>query len=187
MKIIISHLAPPPAMAKAESFFIRAKVQSDSTNYAQTEIDLGSFVNLGLKKSTLLRIHQIEHQYRDSVDPGKAAFDQAANTGATFVWQLTTQSQTSVVTMDDKSVIASGSLVCQNNTATAGNLSLMTDVTDMAPQEFTQGYLVGVDSIFLGFDASVAPSNAVDCCIVLECTLESATEASAVALALSQQ
>ena len=176
-------------MAKSDSFFIRAKVQTNGTTFAQQEIDLGSFVNLGVSKSTLLRIHRIDHQWRDSVDPGQAAFDQAANAQACYVWQLTTQSQTALVTMDDKSVVASGSLICGNSTSTAGNLDLLTDVTDVAPQEFNnpQGYLVGVDSMFLGVDCSIAPSNEIDCCIIMECTLETATQASATALALSQQ
>ena len=103
------------------------------------------------------------------------------------MWQLTTQSQTALVTMDDKSVVASGSLICGNSTGTAGDLDLLTDVTDVAPQEFTKGYLVGVDSMFLGVDCSIAPSNEIDCCIIMECTLEPATQASATALALSQQ
>ena len=174
-------------MAKSDSFFIRAKVQTDGTNFAQTEIDLGSFVNLGVSKSTLLRVHRIDHQWRDSVDPGQAAFDQAANAQACYVWQLTTQSQTALVTMDDKSVVASGSLICGNSTGTAGDLDLLTDVTDVSPQDFRNGYLVGVDSMFLGVDCSIAPSNAIDCCIIIECTLETATQASATALALSQQ
>ena len=175
------------AMAKGEPFYIRAKVQTNGTTFAQQEIDLGSFVNLGVSKSTLLRIHRIDHQWRDSVDPGQAAFDQAANAQACYGWQLTTQSQTGLVTMDDKSVVASGSLICGNSTSTAGDLDLLTDVTDVAPQEFTKGYLVGVDSMFLGVDCSIAPSNEIDCCIIMECTLETATQASATALALSQQ
>jgi len=174
-------------MAKSDSFFIRAKVQTDGTNYAQAEIDLGSFVNLGVSKSTLLRVHRIDHQWRDSVDPGQAAFDQDANAQATYVWQLTTQTQGAVVTMDDKSVVASGSLICGNSTTVAGNLTLLTDVTDLSPAEFQNGYLVGVDSMFLGVDCSIAPSNAIDCCIIMECTLETATQANSVALALSQQ
>ena len=174
-------------MAKGEPFYIRAKVQTNGTTFAQQEIDLGSFVNLGVSKSTLLRVHRIDHQWRDSVDPGQAAFDQAANAQACYVWQLTTQSQTALVTMDDKSVVASGSLICGNSTSTAGDLDLLTDVTDVSPQDFRNGYLVGVDSMFLGVDCSIAPSNAIDCCIVMECTLETATQASATALALSQQ
>ncbi len=175
-------------MAKSDSFYIRAKVTTNGTTYAQTEIDLGSFVNLGVKNSTLLRIHRIDHQWRDNVDPGQAVFDQAATTQAAYVWQLTTQSQDALVTMDDKSVVASGSLICGNSTSTNGNLDLLTDVTDVAPQDFEKGYLVGVDSMFLGVDCSIDPgSQQIDCCIIMECTLENATQASATALALSQQ
>ena len=174
-------------MAKGETFFIRAKVTTNGTTYNDNEIDLGSFVNLGVAKSTLLRIHRIDHQWRDSVDPGQAAFDQAANAQACYVWQLTTQKQTALVTMDDKSVVASGSLICGNSTSTAGDLDLLTDVTDVAPQEFTKGYLVGVDSMFLGVDCSIAPSNEIDCCIIMEVSLEQATQSNATALALSQQ
>ena len=54
-------------MAKSDSFFIRAESIVDVTPaFAQTEIDLGSFVNLGVSKSTLLRIHNIQVQYYDS-------------------------------------------------------------------------------------------------------------------------
>ena len=64
----------------------------------------------------------------------------------------------------------------------------VTDRLDIAPQQWTNGYLVGVDSMFLGVDGSgTAVSGNVDIAIVLECTLESATQASATALALSQQ
>ena len=56
-------------MAKSDSFFIRAKVTSSGVNYVQSEIDLGSFVNLGVSKSTLLRIHNVEPQYLDNSDP----------------------------------------------------------------------------------------------------------------------
>ncbi len=58
-------------MAKSDSFFIRA--QSDAASggaYAQAEIDLGSFVNLGVKSSTLLRIHNVAVQYADGTIAG---------------------------------------------------------------------------------------------------------------------
>ena len=59
---------------------------------------------------------------------------------------------------------------------------------DVAPQMFTNGYLVGVDSLFLGVDQSTAlTSGNLKVAYVLECTLESATQANSVALALSQQ
>lgn len=175
-------------MAKSDTFFIRAKVTTNGITYAETEIDLGAFVNLGVSKSTIMRIHSVEHQWADSTSwPGQAGYDQDANAGACYAWQLTTQTQSALVYLDDKSVVASGQLIMENNTATNGNLDLLTDVVDVAPQKFKGGYLVGVDSLFLGVDCSVAPSNAMNCCVILEVSLETATQASATALALSQQ
>jgi len=58
---------------------------------------------------------------------------------------------------------------------------------DVAPQDFTNGYLIGTDSLFLGVDQSGTTGNDVRIAYVMECTLESATQANSVALALSQQ
>ena len=59
---------------------------------------------------------------------------------------------------------------------------------DVAPQMFTNGYLVGVDSLFLGVQQSTTlTSGNLKVAYVMECTLESATQANSVALALSQQ
>jgi hypothetical protein len=56
----------------------------------------------------------------------------------------------------------------------------------MAPQEWTGGYLVAVESIFLGVNQ--AAIDIVDeVTIVLECTVETMTAAASMALALSQQ
>ena len=59
---------------------------------------------------------------------------------------------------------------------------------DINPQEWRNGYLVAVDSMFLGAEigGTVASGDAV-VSVVLECTLETATQASSTALALSQQ
>ena len=59
---------------------------------------------------------------------------------------------------------------------------------DVAPQHWKNGYLVGVDSLFLGIDANgTATSGNIIVSVVMECTLETATQATATALALSQQ
>ena len=84
-------------MAKSDSFFIRAQVEyDDAGTFNQSEIDLGSFVNLGISKSTLLRINRIQPQYFDSevvFIPRATGVNKMAN----VAWQLTTQSQTAVV------------------------------------------------------------------------------------------
>jgi hypothetical protein len=181
-------------MAKSDSFFIRAIVESNGTTYAQNEIDLGSFVNLGVSKSTLLRIHNISCQISD-VD-GVADSISAAS-ACKIAHQLTTQNQilSGLVTANNKSLICSGSMQLYNaQTAEDGSAAadfstgFATHDFDVAPQQFTQGYLVGVDALFIGVDQSaVLTSGNVKVCYVMECTLEAATQANSVALALSQQ
>ncbi|GAH64819.1 unnamed protein product, partial [marine sediment metagenome] len=61
-------------MAKSDAFFIRAKLTQTGQAFVDTEIDLGSFVNLGISKSTVLRIHAIEVQIQDDDEPMKGPF-----------------------------------------------------------------------------------------------------------------
>ena len=179
-------------MAKSDSFFIRASVTSSGATFQQSEIDLGSFVNLGVTKSTLLRIHNISVQYAHATAPSTQISD---GTGNKIGFQLTTQSQTDLVYADDKSLVASGALalgagyIAPDGSATAdfATNNWQQDL-DIGPQQWTNGYLVGVDSMFMGVDLYGAlDSGEVKVCIVLECTLETANQASATALALSQQ
>jgi len=179
-------------MAKSDSFFIRAIVESNGSTYVQNEIDLGSFVNLGVSKSTLLRIHNISCQITDA----DAVVDSISGASALKIGhQLTTQSQTALVTANNKSLVCSGSMqtyvgyVAPDGSATADFATqFATHDFDVAPQQFTQGYLVGVDSLFLSVDQNgTFTSGNVKVAYILECTLEAATQANSVALALSQQ
>jgi len=178
-------------MAKSDSFFIRGQVLANGTTYTQTEIDLGSYVNLGVSKSTLLRIHNISVQ----MAAGAAAVDNISASSAVRIGhQLTTQSQTALIYADDKSVVATGAMqlyngqVAEDGSASADFATgFATHDFDVAPQDFTNGYLIGTDSLFLGVDQSGTTGNDVRIAYVMECTLESATQANSVALALSQQ
>jgi len=179
-------------MAKSDSFFIRAQVilSADVTN--QTEIDLGSFVNLGISKSTLLRIHNIQVQYLDNSENSDPIYDDTGTPGAIVRWQLTTVSTAQLVGADDKSYVSGGafSQASASTSAAAPGLLIQNPVEthDMNLHEWTNGYLVGVDAMFLRGDSSVTwTSGPIEINIVLECTLENATQANSVALALSQQ
>ena len=186
-----------PHMAKSDSFYIRAQTDAASGGaYAQTEIDLGSFVNLGVKSSTLLRVHNIAVQYCDGTIAGGISPELPMHTttagGGKVAFQLTTQSQTSMVSAVDKSLVASGNIQFYGDPAGASGdnahgISATHDL-DVGPQMWRNGYLVGVDSMFLGAEAggTVSSGDSV-VSIVLECTLETATQATATALALSQQ
>ena len=97
-------------MAKSDAFFIRGKVTTSGTDYQEATVDLGSFVNLGVSKSTLLRIHRVDVQYMDNDNNMTPIFYDGAISGNQCKWQLTTQSQSGIVDMTDKSLCASGSL-----------------------------------------------------------------------------
>lgn len=173
-------------MAKSDSFFIRAKVTQPAgeTTIKTQEIDLGSYVNLGVSKSTLLRVHNIEWQISDSSDPmsGPSKSGAILNVGS----QIVTQQQTDLVGLDDKSLVASWRYQCAR-TSTAGNL-FISDTPDVGPQSWKNGYLIGVDSLFLQLRSdNTVDAGDYDVTCVMECTLENATQANSVALALSQQ
>ena len=60
-------------------------------------------------------------------------------------------------------------------------------ILDIAPQHLQNGYLVGVDTLFFYGAADDAWDEAPYLNVLIECSLESATQSNAVALALSQQ
>jgi len=174
-------------MAKSDSFFIRARATTSGADYIASEIDLGSFVNLGVKSSTLLRIHNISIQYADDSGPEHPIYAQTA-TPAVVSWQLTTQSQSAMQYADDKSLVSSGRLECFGDPTSTAHALVNMDTVDLNPQTWKNGYLIGVDSLFFAVDnVGTTASGEVSVSIVMECTLETATQASATALALSQQ
>lgn len=173
------------SMAKSDSFFIRHTTNIGNTaTFAQSSIDLGAYVD-ALGKS-VLRIHNIAVTMSDSTgttsevtSTGSAPFN-----GAAAQFQLTTQTQTDTVLPSNKSVISSGRIVATGN----GNVpSGVWESFDNLPQLWTNGYLVAVDTIYLGGEASANFDGSVYCSIVMECTVETMTQAGAMALALSQQ
>lgn len=163
-----------------DSFFIRASVTSAGGNYAQTEIDLGAYVD-ALGKS-VLRIHSIAVQTM----PGLGTdWSIPGNTQANLSWQLTTQTQAALVAANDRSVVSTGRLDIANDAAGAGYTFLSND-SDILPQEWTNGYLIAVESLYLGADADAQIASG-DVVIVMECTVETLSQQAAMALALSQQ
>ena len=172
-------------MAKKESFFIRHSLLVDNTgSFVQDPVDLGAFVDaLG---GSILRVHNIAVSMSDSA--GNAAQIIAGSDSAAIQFQLTTQTQSDTVTAADKSVIASGIVYGQNSFST-DEFPLLSHDMDVLPQLWTNGYLVAVETIYLGGEASSGWVAAEDMTIsiVMECTVEKATRESGIALALSQQ
>jgi len=170
-----------------DSFFIRAtKDLGNTRTFHQKSIDIGAFVDA--MNETILRIHNISVIYSDNV--GTTTTLNGINEAAATQWQLTTQSQTAIVLGEDKSLIASGRIVA-SSTGSPGGPPYVPSITnedfDVAPQHWTNGYLVGVEALYLGGEASTGWAGDQYVSIILECTVEKLTKGAAMALALSQQ
>ena len=164
-------------MAKSDSFFVRASTSFNGTTYVQSSIDLGAYVD-ALGKS-VLRVHNVSVMYGDSgVD---TIVIPAGQHRAGF--QITTQSQTAMIGATDKSLVSAGSLYATDDAQ--GN-AFLSQSLDVAPQHFSNGYLIGVEQIYLGIDQTV-DLGLTEVGIVLECTVETLSQSAAMALALSQQ
>lgn len=173
-------------MAKTDHFYVRAQVTQPTAAFAETEIDLGSFVD-ALGKS-VLRIHSISIHFNSITNPARPTQLNAIANNEIF-WQLTTQTQTGPQNLNNKSVISTGitNFACVN----ANGLTNVDEVGDRVDQTWTDGYLVAVEQIFLGMDGGQAATwsiaNDMETTIVLDCTVETLSEKAAMALALSQQ
>ena len=167
-------------MAKSDSFFIRASVTGNGTTYAETSVDLGAFVD-ALGKS-VLRIHNIQARI---VDDDQYSMPSKDNTNYFAGFQLTTQTQTGIVSFAERSLIAAGTLAVGEAN---GSITAITETNDLMPQDFENGYLVAVDTIFLGIDQRIASDlGEVEAQVIMECTVETLSQSAAMALALSQQ
>tara|TARA_Y100000361_G_C11151126_1_gene341133 strand:- start:1099 stop:1614 length:516 start_codon:yes stop_codon:yes gene_type:complete len=171
-------------MAKTDSFFIRKSITLTGATYVENEIDLGAYVD-ALGKA-VLRIHNIAVQYSDTAG---GTPDLASQTNAAADFQLTTQTQADmVVAGDNKSVVSSGRIVAYNEDGSTGVPTYVSHDLDIAPQQWTQGYLIGVEQMYIGGRRTAAGWNEdVVVSLVMECTSESLSKEAAMALALSQQ
>ena len=176
-------------MAKKESFFIRGTVTPDDLGtFVQTTIDLSSYVS-ALGKS-ILKIVSIEGEWAQSptgaIPNGAPYMDATAASEA--CWQLTTQSNTGLVGLDDRTTIAKGMLWARNPDA-ASNPPAQSYQDSHLPQHYADGFLVAVEDIYLGALGGTdwASTSNLTFNIVLECEVMTMTQSAAMALSLSQQ
>lgn len=169
----------------ADSFFIRKTVNIQNTNaFFEDSIDLGAYVDA--LSSSVLTIHRVDVAFTDNT--GRSLSMAAADTASVAQFQLTTQSQADNVLLSDKSVIASGKIEAYTPSIATSPLAAVSSTSfDLAPQEFTNGYVVATENIYLGGSASTNFAGNVYCSVLLECTVTKMTQSKAMSLALSQQ
>lgn len=169
--------------SQTSTFFIRATKDVGNTNtYHEKSIDLGAYVN-ALDKS-ILKIKSVEVAYTDNTGRSNIV---TANTNGIAQYQLCTQSQDDIVLPSDRSVISSGRINAVNPHAGAQAGGIISHDLDVGPHQWADGFLVGVDTIFLGGSANTDFVGDVYVSIILECEVVTMTQSRAMALALSQQ
>ena len=170
---------------KSDSFFLRQTVNLDNAanpnTFNEIALDLGAYVD-ALGKS-VLRIHNIAVSFTDSGGKGLMV---TTGDAAAAQYQLTTQTQNDIVLSSNRSIVSSGKVYGVNLTNDTDFPQVSHDM-DVLPQMWTNGYLIAVDTMYLGGQASSAWTEDVYASITLECTVETMSEAAAMALALSQQ
>lgn len=174
-------------MAASDRFYLRGRIDCPNDNtFAQTTIDLGAYVD-ALGKS-ILKVHKLEIQYSDSNGATPDLTGSANGSAAAAQFQLTTQSQSGLLSLDDRAVVSNGYMSAWTNEV-AGNVVpfASSQAINVGPESWEDGYLIAVDSMFFGGSASANWAENVHISFVIECSVTSLTQAKAVALALSQQ
>ena len=183
-------------MPKMTTFFIRDTVRAlNNEARVVTEIDLGAFTNLGTTKPQLLRIHSIQIQYADD-NGGVPNVKEADDTlpgmanSAFAVASLTTKptllaSPYMPMLHEDETVFTSA--IVSTNSNDVADQGITSSATDLAPQHLVNGYLIGVDRLYLYGRADDNWSEEVNINICMECSVEGIDREDAVSLALSQQ
>jgi BRCT domain type II-containing protein len=107
----------------------------------------------------------------------------ASNDNFTSSFELGTQSSlTTYLTPADKSIISTGATTGASDSS--GSNTFLSQALDVAPQDWTNGYLVGVDQLYLRSSGQNAQGTIF---IIMECTVETMSQSAAMGLALSQQ
>ena len=182
--MFIDQVWPRSIMAK-NTFLIRASVtlSHSSATFNQTEIDLGSYTNLGSSKPEVLRIHSA-HTYFQSSD-GQMP-DMGANKAGTINYQVATSSQTALLSASDDAFLLGGIAGVRNGDGAVNPPTDSFSETFM-PQQLLAGQVVAVPSLFLGGNIGSEFTEDGIITVILECTTEPMSKANAVALAISQQ
>jgi len=175
------------------TFFLRSQVIAPATQArAVEEIDLGAYVNLGSTKPQVLRIHSIQVQFTD--DEGLVPVVDAATTtadgkSAFAVAALTTKemqlASPNMPFLSYDETVYSAAIV-STNLNDDKDQGITSSATDLAPQHLQNGYLVGVDTLYLYGIADDAWDESIYISICMECSVEPATRENAINLALSQ-
>lgn len=180
-------------MAKS-TFFLRSQVSTPNDQGRRLEeIDLGAFVNLGSTKPQVLRIHSIQVQFCDTEglvpivkQANTTGEDQTAFASVSLTTKPSPLASPNMPMLNDDETVFTASITSTNGRSSAAEQGITSSATDLAPQHLVNGYLVGVDTLYLYGIADDDWDEDLVINICMECSIEPVSKENAVNLALSQ-
>lgn len=173
-------------MAKSDPFLIRQKINlghSDATT--QQEIDLGAYTNLGSSKPEVLKLLHAQVYIQDD---SKDFPDIVANANASVSYQVTTSSNGAAQVFADDDSFLFGGIASYRNSDSSGERPPDSGVEELVmPQDFKDGQIVAVPSLFLTGNADANWGDDVHLTVIMQCITMPMDKGSAVSLAVSQQ
>ena len=146
-------------MARKDTFFLRTKITTDSTNYVSDNIDISAYTDPA-RGRVLVIDRAIITFGTDGNGPINAA-DVASGAGTKAVGaQACTEKQTAFVEMSDNSLFMRSNLYA--STVTGPNLSLLAQTDSLNPAEFVGGFICPTDAIHCGIDSTTAWAGELD-------------------------
>ena len=142
-------------MAKADTFFLRTTIDTDSTNYVSSDIDISAYTDPARGRVLVVDRSWLTYM-SDGNGPIRAA-DVGVDVMRSVGVQTTTETQTSLVDANDNSLLLQGSLyVTTDNVSGTNNIIMYEEVTSMNPFETMNGFIVPTDKIHCALDVSTA-------------------------------
>jgi len=139
-------------MGKNDTFFLRKTIDTDSTNYVTSTVDISAYTDPARGRVMIVDRAWVTYM-SDGNGPIKAA-DIGTDVTRTVGIQVTSESKSALVDASDNSLMLQGAMYATTNTG--GEITMYEEVTSMNPLETTAGFIIPTDGIFCALDVSTA-------------------------------
>jgi len=171
----------------SSTFFLRQYVTTDGTNFAQTTIDISSFVDV--LNGHVLKVKRGWSEWTsDDAKPisGTDVRASGAAQGASASGQVTTESRTGILSLTNTNLLMKNQIYAHVDST--ANIDFLTEDEGLNPMDFEDGYLVATEGIFFGVDTSDVDTWAANISfnVILECEIVKLSLSDAQAVLVSQ-
>ena len=150
-------------MAKGDTFFLRTKLTSDSTNYVSDNIDISAYTDPARGRVLVVDRSFITFSTDGNGPIVPADIYSSATVTRSMGAQVCSEKQTALVHLSNNSLFARSNLYATADNTSGTNVITMIEQTDaLNPLEFTGGFIVPTDAIHCGIDTSGAWNGELD-------------------------